>query len=107
MRTIDFDIQPISNTPKLEVIKQKISQLLVGDDKAALPVFVNSVDSGETLDAKIVIKNAPSDWIGSNGSISSPLSFYLSYSFGNKSYHYIALGLFYTTFIYSLINFFF
>ncbi len=36
-----------------------------------------------------------------------PLSFYLSYSFGNKSYQYIALGLFYTTFIYSLINFFF
>ncbi len=36
-----------------------------------------------------------------------PLSFYLSYSFGNKSYHFISLGLFYATFIYSLINFFF
>lgn len=36
-----------------------------------------------------------------------PLSFYLSYAFGNKTYHFIALGLFYATFVYSLINFFF
>ena len=36
-----------------------------------------------------------------------PLSFYLSYAFVNKTYHYISLGLFYATFIYSMINFFF
>ena len=95
VRSIDFDINPISNKPKLEVVKQKISQLLVGDEKASLPIFVNLVDTGETIDVKILIENAPSEWVEANGNISSPLSFYLGNSTQPLAFSYnIADGLF-------------
>lgn len=88
VKSTDFDILPISNQPKLEVVKQNISNLLQGDDKVSLPIFVSSVDAGESLDARIYINNAPSDWIQPNGAIQSPISFYLSNSQQPLNYSY-------------------